>query len=255
MSALDGLPMAGSSGVGNMFTPSPVSSPNFLGLSSGALTNLLPVLGGVAGAFPTPQSSSGNTTGSSSGNSTTSGFANSTTGQTGTATTTPNLTPQLQSLLNSLTSSYSSLANPSLSGYQASADESINKNTQAQLDATNSEMAARGLASSPVAATTESNVRNQGAGQQVQVANSIPLLQNQYQLQNLGAVMSFLNSTPGLVGSTQGTTQTGTTAQNNTGTTGQSQNSQQQTQQQQQSGGGIGGAIGGIASMLAGLFL
>jgi len=261
---------------------------NFLNSDLGGL--LQAGLGGVAGAFGTPSSSrqNGTTQTQQSGTTNTNfnDFLNSLINslqntssaqnvsgqQAGQTSTAANLNPATQQLLQKLTQSYSSLANPSLQGYQAQQTQGINNNADLNSQAVNNIMASRGLSTSPVAGTAAAGVEANRIGQINSLNQSIPLLQNQQNLTNLGASSNFLNSIPGLLGSTS--TNTGTTGsttnavsqqsgQQTTGTTQggtgyQDQNtagtSINKSTGSSSSGGGVGSAVGGFASVLASLF-
>ena len=187
--------------------------------------------------------------------------------QQGTSSTAANLGPQQQQLLNQLTQKYSALTAPSLSGYAAQQTQGINKNSDIQSQAVNNIMASRGLATSPVSGTAQAGIEQGRVGQINQMQAGLPVLQNQLNTQNLGAASSFLQSTPGLLGTTatnQGSTvgqqsqagqttgqtiqgQTSTGTQATTGTNNSTTAGTSSTQQQ-------GSAAGGIAGLLAGLF-
>lgn len=253
--------------------------------NSNAGAGVLAGLGGVAGAFPTPASMQGSgtstTNGSSETNSNTNSFNNSlmdflsylvsssNTNTSGTQSSTPNLSPQAQQLINKLTQSYQQFAKPvDLSGYQATQAQGINRNADLAQQSAQNIMASRGLATSPASATTATNIDANRFAQQNQLNQSIPQLANQQNLANLGAVSGFANALP------YGTTSTNSQAQTNeqsqqqnqqqkasqsgggTAYSGQntSQNTNQVQNQNNKSGGGIGSAVGGIASVLASLF-
>ena len=173
-------------------------------------------LGGIAGAYGNQSNTSGNGT------------------TNGTSTTTPNLSPELQALIDQIMKQAGGLTTPSLSGYQAQQTQGINHNADLQSQSVNNIMASRGLATSPVAGTAQAGVEQQRFGQINQMNEGLPLLQNQMNLQNLGAASSAASMVP-----------KGSTTSGNQTTT----NSGNQTQ-----GGGVGGAVGGIASILASLF-
>lgn len=245
-------------------------------------------LGGLAGAMPQTTSMQGS--GSSSTNqSQDSQTASTTTGATNTQldlntllntinsiigstsqTTTPNLSPETQNLISNLTSRYMSLQRPSLTGYTAQQTQNINNNANLQKQALDNIMASRGLATSPVSGTAQAGVEAQRIGNITNLQQSVPLMQNQLDLSNMGAAANFMSMIP------HGTTTTGTSTQQqtgqqtgqqsqtgvtnmaqNTGTSAHSEgasNTQQQQQQQQKSGGGIGGLVGGIGGIIASLF-
>jgi hypothetical protein len=249
-----------------------VSTGNIFGLSDNAEGGILAGLGGAAGAFPTPTSTSGTTTGNSTTNSssniqsllntlsTIQGQQNqNTTAQQNQTTTSGYATPGATNLSNSLANAYSQISQPvNLSPYEAQQTANINTAQQAAL-------AARGLATSPVSGAVEANTQQARVGQITNLQQQIPLLQQQMNLQNLGAGSNYLATAAPKTSTTAGTsgqqvagttTQTGNTSQTgNTTQTGQ-QNTQstQQTQQQQKSGGGIGGFLGGLGGVLASLF-
>lgn len=221
------------------------------------LDDLGGLLGGGAGiasgGFGTPSNSTSSSSGSSTSN--IQNILNQLTQQNNnnTSTTTPNLSPQLQQLMDQLTQKYSALSNPiDLRGYQAQQSDAINRNANLQKDSASNIMAARGLSTSPAAATTDTSIDNNRFSNINNLSQSIPLLKNQLQLSNLGAASGFLSSAPrGSTttgsGSTTGST-TGST--NQTNTINQNQNSQTSTNQ----GGGAGGFLGALGSILPFLF-
>lgn len=251
------------------------TTPNPLAGAAGAAGGLL------AGLFPTKSSSTTQSqqqggavnTGSSNVfnqtdlqnffNQLTKGTLAGTTTQGG--TTTPNLSPQAQALINTLTQRYQTLAAPSMTGYGAQQTANINQAANAQSQAVNALMASRGLSTSPVAATTAAGLEQNRLNQITSMQQQLPLLQQQMNLQNLAGAGGFAASIP--YGQT--TAQAGTTQQDTTqGTSGTSEqlgtnntqsnfantlinwlNSQSATQGQQ--GGGLGGALSsGIADAL-----
>jgi Chaperone of endosialidase len=262
---------------------------------SGGLSTALPILGGIggtlAGLFPTPSNSQQTNWGQGTQNSSSSGSSSSnsssslnsllqllqtisgtsTAAQSGTTSTTPNLSPGNQQLIDQLTRSYSTLTNPSLTGYGAQQTSSINANSNAQEQAVNALMASRGLSTSPVAGTAQAGIEQNRVNQIDSMQQQLPILQNQMNLQNLGAASSFAASIP--KGST--TTTGGQSTQSNEQTTESSQQQQQQQQQFQNmwqnlfsylaqqntggsqtsssTGGGTGSAIAGGLSGLLGL--
>ena len=151
-------------------------------------------IAGLAGAFPTPAS----------------------------GTTTPNLSPENQSLLSQLGAQYSHLAQTgvNLQPYQQQQEENINRNSNINQQAAQEALAARGLANSPVSGTVAANQAQARTGQISQLQASLPLLQNQLQSQNLGQAANFTASIP------HGSTSTTST------------------------GGGIGGFLGGVGGIL-----
>lgn len=174
------------------------------------------------------------TKGSSTGSS-------STTGQQttqGTSVTNPNISPQLQALLNQIMAQAGSLQTPDLSGYQAQQTQQINQASNLQSQAVQNIMAARGLSTSPVAGTTQANIAAQRQSQLVNLQESLPMLLQQLQIQNLNAETNAAKAIP------YGTTTTSDAIAN--------QQSQTNTQQNytQQIGGGW---LNGIAGFLSGL--
>ncbi len=177
-----------------------------------------------------------------------------------TQTSSPNLTPGLQGLMDQLTSKFGQLANPNTKNIEASGIQKINNNSNAQSEVVNNIMASRGLATSPVAATAEGNVQNQRFGQINDFQRDLPQLIQSLNLQGAGAASGFLNSAP--VGSTitGATSNTGTSQSSNQQSTqgnqvtNQNQNSTGSTTGQTSTGGGVGGALGGLAAFLAKLF-
>lgn len=237
------------------------------------------VTGGASGFFPTPGNSN------SQGTSNTQTYGGSqqslqsllqslqqtsgTSGQQGTqsSSTTPTVSPQTQALLDQLTKQYGALASstPDLKPYQAQQTQQINTNRGLQGKAVDNIMAARGLSTSPVSGTAQAGVENSRVGDITNLQQSLPLLLQQLKSQNLAAAGNFASSLP------RGSTTTGTSGQtgystqqqsgSQTGNSSQygsqygtsSNQSAQNTQTSQ--GGGIGSGLGGIASLLAGLFL
>lgn len=194
------------------------TSPSIGSLFSNPVNDLLFGLSGAAGAFPTP------------GSSTTSGTQNG----TYSGSSNPILSAQNQTLLNQLTNQYSHLAQTgvNLQPYQIQQQQQINNNSNIAAKASQESLAARGLAGSPVAGTVAAN---QDAGRINQITNlqqSIPLLQNQMNLSDLGAAAGFASSIP------HGTDTSGNTSNTTNSTT--------QTQQ----GGGAGGFLGGLGKAL-----
>lgn len=224
-------------------------------------------------------SSTTNTSGESTSNQTTSSdtnsilqsllqYLNSTTGH-GTTTSTPNLPPEAQQMLQRLVGQYQSFSPFNSQAYQAGQIQGINRNSDLQTQSVEQNMAARGV-SGPAAATAVNNIGNQRFAQIQQMQQNMPFLKNQFDMQNLMAGANLFNMIP------HGSTTTSDTQQDTTGQqigqqTSQTSNvaksdaysSQQQSQhtdkvEQQKSGGGvvrgIAGGLGGIASIAASLF-
>lgn len=182
-----------------------------------------------------------------------------------TSTTNPNLSPSTQKLIDQLTLRYSNLATPSLTSYGNQQTQAINRNADLQSTAVNNIMAARGLGTSPAAATAQAGVEANRFSDINSFMAQLPILQNQQNISNLNAASNFMQAIP------HGTTTTGTTA--NTQETNQQQTQNQDTGGQQfqnqwgfQNTAGTsntnstqtqkqsGSAAGGIAGLLAGLF-
>lgn len=224
-------------------------------------TNVAGVLGGVSSMFPTVGNQSGNTSSilqtlqsilgntSSTGTTGTSGTSTGTT-STGYGTAGNDVISSLLPMLSSLSKA------PDLSGYQTGQIGNINQSANAGREQVNNEMASRGLATSPAAATAAANIDAQRRGAVTSLNQSIPLLKNQLQNTNISTIGSILNSLP-KISSTSGTTgttgvqsSTGTTSQ--TGSTGQTGSTTQNVNSS--AGGGISGIFGGLGTALASLF-
>jgi len=169
-----------------------------IGLSSGA------------GAFGTPGNSSSSTNTSSS----------------------PVISESVQELLNQLGDQYKHLTQTgqNLQPYEQGGIQQINSNADLLRKASQEALASRGLSTSPVAASVEAGQNQNRVSQINQFQQTIPLLQRQLQLGNLGAESGFAASVP------HGVTSSGNT---NTVTT---------------QGGGPGGFLGGFGKAL-GAFL
>lgn len=154
-----------------------------------------------------------------------------------TSSVTPNLLPQQKSLYDALYQQALGRANgqtPGLQGYSSQGLQNINAASEAARQNTVNRLASSGLLSSPVAAASGTQADIARAGQSANFLNSLPLLQNQLQIQNLG-VAGDIFRLPG-VGSTSTSSGSGTNT-----TTGQQ-------------GGGLGGALGGLGSSLGFLY-
>lgn len=147
--------------------------------------------------------------------------------QTGTSTTSPTLDPQFGPLQNSLLQQIMarmSTGGPDLSGYEGTGIQNINKGyAGAQTNLDNS-LAARGLSSSPVAGAGLAKLDTGRASDISSFQNTLPLLRDQFQQQNLGLAQQILG-----LGRGSTTTSTG----------------------QQQSGGGWGDSLKNIANILS----
>jgi hypothetical protein len=168
--------------------------------------------------------------------------------------------PAATALSSQLANQYSNLANKStnLQPYAAQQIQNINTNSQAQTQAQQAALAARGLSTSPVAGTVAAQTEASRVGQVTNLQQQLPLLQQQLQLQNLGAGNSFLANAPktqavtGTTAQTGTSSQTGNTSQSGTQTGSSSNITQQQgtenQQQQTSSGGGFWKFLGGLFS-------
>lgn len=260
------------------------------GLSGDQMSALLAGLGGIAGGIATPtngsSSSQGSTQSSTSSDtqslinqllsslssSTSTGGTTGTTTGTGTTTSTGGFaTPEATALSQKLATSASGLAQPvNLTPYQSQQTESINNTANSQQKQADSSMAARGLATSPVAQTTDANIAAQRTSQINSLNEGLPVLQQQLNLQNLSGANSILanqaKTTTGATtqagttsgtstGSTTGsTTQSGTTASTGGSSTSGATSTQQSGTSKSSTGGGIGGLAGGLGGVLAALF-
>lgn len=180
-------------------------------------------LGALSSLFPTTTTT--NMNGSSSSN--------------GTGTTSQSyLDPNAQALLSQLVGQYTSYAAQPLnmSGYQATQSNQINQNANANANYIQQKAASMGLSDSPVLASELASNKQAQTAQQNQLTQSIPLLRNQLESNNMGQAASFLNSIP------KNITQT------------QNQNTTQQQTATQKSGGGIGGLLSGAAGALGTIF-
>lgn len=237
--------------MGTSFNTLPLADPTFLAMLG---------LTGAAGFAPTSSSGSGSSSTSGTTSSNIQSLLNTLSQLTGrtqqTTTTTPTQTPEGAALMKQLASKYSGLTNVNLAPYQAQQSEAINRSSDLQSNAVRNIMAARGLATSPVAGTAEAGVQSQRFGALTNLSQQIPLLQNQLTLQNLAGASNLYGELPrGSTAVGTGTTeQTGSTAQTGSTTSQGTQTQNQNYQNQQQTGGGLGSMFGGIAGILASLF-
>jgi len=113
-------------------------------------------------------------------------------------TSTPNIPSNVQPLQTGiLGQALQGLQAPDLRGYTSSGLENINQNTRNQSNILKNTLAARGLTySSPLASAEESNIAQQGGGQQTAFLNSIPLLRQQLLQQNLSGAVNAFRSMP-----------------------------------------------------------
>lgn len=197
---------------------------------------ILPLISGLAGLF--------------GGDSTKKTTTDQTASQTGTASgnTSSSNTPQLsdlQSLLANITGSaaidqYKS--GPStIQATKIAGEQSIDANEQAAQKSVSNTLAARGLAYSPYAGTALAQPVLNAANQQSQLAESLPILSQQLNNQNISTLEGAFSAT-GPVGSTSTGSTSGTTSQNS---------SQQGTQIASTPGGGIAGLLSGLGAGFA----
>ena len=125
------------------------------------------------------------------------------------STTNPVLSPELQSLLSSLTSITGNMnANvPTTDQLVGQNTQTINKNAGIASQSANAIMAARGLSTSPVAGTTAANIDNNRIGQITTAQEQAPYEQQQLQLQALSPALSLASLYP------KGSTSSGTSSQ------------------------------------------
>lgn len=180
------------------------------------------------------------------------------------SSTTPTLTPEHQQLINSLIGKYGELLRKPFdtTGYQTLQTQGINNNSTLQKQAVDNIMASRGLASSPVAATSDANIEAGRISQINSMAQNIPMLQQQMQQQNLQGAIALAGAIP------HGTTTSGFQTQSGSQTGSQSgsqsqfaTNSSQQKNENQQTqttkakqGGFLGNLLSGAGAALGFLF-
>lgn len=230
-------------------------------------------LSGLQGFFPQTQNT--NTTGSSNSNTNTSGNQSGQTSQllqslaqlmgssqtqSGTQNTLGTqgnaLLSQMQPLLNSMSTPFNAAA------YTGAQDSNINSAATAQQNNANQQLAARGLASSPTAAVTNAGIDASRIGQQTQVQNTLPQVEQAYNTQNLNNLSGVLSQLPrnSTTQSNQQQQQTSNSNQSGSGTSNSTMNGNSNTNtnsnQQTQAGpsGGFSGLLNGVGSALGALF-
>ena len=178
---------------------------------------------------------------------------------------TPTLGPEATALMQNLATKYTGLTAPALTGYQAYQTGNINNAADLQSQAVNNILAARGLSTSPAAATAQAGVEQNRLNQITGMKQQIPILQNQLNLANLAGATGFFSTMPRGASTTGTTSGTTTSSQSQTGgqagqdiggtqvkghqfTAGNEQGFQQKDAT---SGGGLGGLFSGLASGLA----
>ena len=177
-------------------------------------------LGGLFGNRQQQQNQNINTSGSQTG------------GYTG--STTPNLNPQAQGLLDPMISKYMSmLGGTDLSGYQAGGVSDINKMANICNQNIQENLASRGVFG-PAASTAYAGSEGQRTGDISKFNQSIPLLQQQLTQQALQTGQGLFNMIP------YGQSQQGTTEQQN-------------QQQQRAVGTSPGNMLGGLFNTLGGI--
>jgi hypothetical protein len=175
-----------------------LSTPDF----NNPFTDFMVGAGGIAGAFPKTGSSTTNTNASGQQNTTSASDtesnlrSDSAQHAAGTSVTTPTMSPEATAFMNQLIASMSNQGNINLRPYQAQQAEGINRASNLQQQAAANIMASRGVASSPVAATTAANIDAQRFGQQINLNQSIPLLQEQMRQQRQAQMLALLSALP-----------------------------------------------------------
>ncbi len=230
-------------------------------LSNLTLPLLLMGLLGAAGAFPQNYEKSGtadtttDTTGKTTLDTLSNFLTNLTQQQAGTTGVMPTLSPETYYLMHQLMGRYQGMAAPSLTGYEAQQTGNINQLANTQQQALNNILAARGLSTSPVAATAQAGVEQNRLNQIANVKQSLPLLQNQLNLQNLAGASAFFSAIPKGTLTTTNQQVTGqTTGQqtgSQTGTSQQTGTTKGTTSEKGTSGGGLGGLLTGAGVGLA----
>lgn len=140
-------------------------------------------------------------------------FANRAGKSTQTSSQTTQLTPEQIALLSSLNGQYTNLnTDPDLSGYEAGQVSDINHQSNLHMQALQENLAYRGITGA-AEANAEANVDSQRFGDITKLHQSIPLLRNQIQTQNLNTGIGLFGAQPRNVS----TSTTGTTSANKLG--------------------------------------
>lgn len=128
------------------------------------------------------------------------------------STSTPNLSPQQQSLINQIIKGASDQYNQSqdLSGFTAGGLQNINNNSNIQSKTVSNLLASRGLSYSPAAVTALSNPESNKLSQSSSFLNSIPLLQRQMKEDSLTTLMKSFGLLPTSVTNTSSSSSSGT---------------------------------------------
>lgn len=139
-----------------------------------------------------------------------------------TGSTTPQLSPQQSSIYDALVPMALSRLRgyTPLSGYEANGLTNINAGANAARTALENRLTGSGMLGSPAGVAALNNLDLSRSGQAVSFQNTLPLLRNQMQLQDIGVAGDILRL-PG-IGST--TTESGTASGSGTSTTNQSGN-------------------------------
>ena len=183
------------------------------------------------------------------GTQTTSGAQTSNQQFNGTNTSTPNLSPIQQKLVDLFTAgSINQFQHPQdLTDYKNAGLQAINQQSDITNKAVGNMLASRGLSFSPAAATAQTQgLINQG-NQQTNFLESLPLLQRQFQQENIRQLLSSFGAIP--TGQTQ--TQSGTSSGTSTI---QGKTDQTATISGNPLAGLFGGAGAGLAAWLPQLF-
>lgn len=208
---------------------------------------IAPLIGGLAGLFGGGKQQKTQTSGTITNSGTSSQDYSQSGGSTTSASQTPNLSPIQQALINQFSKGASSLFSSAqnLNPYAASGLQTINKTGDLSQQILQNQLAARGQSFSPAAANAETsntlNTVNQGS----QFLNQLPLLQRQLQTSGLDELIKAFQVQP------TGSTTTGTTQTNNTGSvSGTTNNTQTQQGTNLVSGNPAAGAAAGVGSGL-----
>lgn len=143
------------------------------------------------------------------------------TGTVGTTSALPQFSQEAKPLIDQLTQRYLELINNPINenGILATGIRGINESADANTNALQGALAARGLNNSPIAVAAQQDAENRRFGDIVSFKNQLPTILQNIQAANLGQANNFLQNFRGTAG-----TQTGQTAQ----TGGATQTSQQE---------------------------
>lgn len=117
---------------------------------------------------------------------------------TSTSTMTPGENPQVAGIGSMLRNIYAAkLGAPTpLAGYSANGLQNINDTFAGIKQNSDNNLTSRGLATSPVAATVDTNLDAARGGQMATFLNNLPLLQRQMQNEDLGSATNFYDAQP-----------------------------------------------------------